>query len=580
VGSVSTGHQAPSHEHPEAPVGAEDTNTAALPDVRSAILAAARAVAARDGVHALTMRSVAAEAGLARPELNAHFASKAELLLAAAAEDLNGAAKAMRGTGLVDRQSVIPADDLVGVFSELAGVAPQAVEPPPAQVSASSLTADLPPAENAADTARLNMPITEKKRRDAAQLDEIVDRLVVPSGRFEGTAAAISRLERRMGVFERALAEMESRCEVVERAGDAAREAAAESSAGAVARVETLDKRLVQAIAEMRAELRDVALKVPPPAPAAAAAPPSPVPEAALVAENPPTDHVPLSAAPLSASVPSLPRRQRPSGWRNRSYPIPRRHLFAVGAAAILVILATFAIALGEHLFSAEPTVISLASANTLTPARPSAKVPQDRLSALAEGGNAKAELITGLKYLNGDGYAKDAASAARWLERAADNGEPIAQYRLGVLYQRGQGVAKDIPRALDWYRAAAAQGNRKAMHNLGVAYAQAQGVPRDFAQAAHWFGLAANLDYVDSQFNLAVLYERGQGVPQSLTEAYKWYAIAAANNDHGSLARLAVLKTQMSATELAAARRAVAAFHPVPMNAVANLSPESRSDG
>ena len=383
-----------------------------------------------------------------------------------------------------------------------------------------------------------------------------------------------------MGVFERALAEMESRCEVVERAGDAAREAAAESSAGAVARVETLDKRLVQAIAEMRAELRDVALKVPPPAPAAAAAPPSPVPEAALVAENPPTDHVPLSAAPLSASVPSLPRRQRPSGWRNRSYPIPRRHLFAVGAAAILVILATFAIALGEHLFSAEPTVISLASANTLTPARPSAKVPQDRLSALAEGGNAKAELITGLKYLNGDGYAKDAASAARWLERAADNGEPIAQYRLGVLYQRGQGVAKDIPRALDWYRAAAAQGNRKAMHNLGVAYAQAQGVPRDFAQAAHWFGLAANLDYVDSQFNLAVLYERGQGVPQSLTEAYKWYAIAAANNDHGSLARLAVLKTQMSATELAAARRAVAAFHPVPMNAVANLSPESRSAG
>lgn len=578
MGSVSTGHQAPSHEHPEAPVGAEDTNTAALPDVRSAILAAARAVAARDGVHALTMRSVAAEAGLARPELNAHFASKAELLLAAAAEDLNGAAKAMRGTGLVDRRSVIPADDLVGVFSELAGVAPQAVEPPPALISSSSVAADLPPAGNAPDAARLNMPITEKKRRDAAQLDEIVDRLVVPSGRLEGTAAAISRLERRMGVFERALAEMESRCETVERMGETAREAAAESASGAVARVETLDKRLVQAIAEMRAELRDVALKLPPPAPAAT--PSAPVPETAPVAENPPADHVPLSAAPLSASVPSLPRRQRPSGWRNRSYPIPRRHLFAVGAAAILVILATFAIALGEHLFSAEPTVISLASANTLTPARPSAKAPQDRLSALAEGGNAKAELITGLKYLNGDGYAKDAASAARWLERAADNGEPIAQYRLGVLYQRGQGVAKDIPRALDWYRAAAAQGNRKAMHNLGVAYAQAQGVPRDFAQAAHWFGLAANLDYVDSQFNLAVLYERGQGVPQSLTEAYKWYAIAAANNDHGSLARLAVLKTQMSATELAAARRAVAAFHPVPMNAVANLSPESRSDG
>lgn len=576
MGSVSTGHQAPSHEHPEAEAG--DTNTAAPPEARSAILAAARAVAARDGVHALTMRSVAAEAGIARPELNAHFANKSELLLAAAAEDLNGVAKAMRGTGLVDRQSAIPADDLVGVFSELAGVTPQTVEPPPSLVPPSSVTADLPPARNAPDAAPLNMPITEKKRRDAAQLDEIVDRLVVPSGRLEGTAAAINRLERRMGVFERALAEMESRCEVVERAGDAARKAAAESASGAVVRVETLDKRMVQAIAEMRAELRDVALMVPPPAPAAVA-PPPPVPETTPAVEIPSTDHIPLSAAPLVAP-PSLSRRQSPSGWRKKSYPIPRRHLLAVGAAAILVILATFAIALGEHLFSAEPAVISLASANTLTPAQPSAKAPQDRLTALAEGGNAKAELITGLKYLNGDGYAKDAASAARWLERAADSGEPIAQYRLGVLYQRGQGVAKDIPRALDWYRAAAAQGNRKAMHNLGVAYAQAQGVPRDFAQAAHWFQLAANLDYVDSQFNLAVLYERGQGVPQSLTEAYKWYAIAAANNDHGSLARLAVLKTQMPAKELARARRAVAAFHPVPMNAVANLSPESRSDG
>ncbi len=44
-----------------------------------------------------------------------------------------------------------------------------------------------------------------------------------------------------------------------------------------------------------------------------------------------------------------------------------------------------------------------------------------DRLTALANGGNAKAETIVGLKYLSGDGVAANDAQAAKWLERAAN---------------------------------------------------------------------------------------------------------------------------------------------------------------
>ena len=64
---------------------------------RSAILEAARRVAVRDGARDLSLRSVAAEAGFAPAALYGYFRGKDDLLLALAAEDLSGLARAMRG---------------------------------------------------------------------------------------------------------------------------------------------------------------------------------------------------------------------------------------------------------------------------------------------------------------------------------------------------------------------------------------------------------------------------------------------------------------------------------------------------
>jgi localization factor PodJL len=218
-------------------------------------------------------------------------------------------------------------------------------------------------------------------------------------------------------------------------------------------------------------------------------------------------------------------------------------------------------------------------------PATPNAKAPApvqtaavpalDHITALANGGNAKAETIIGLKYLNGDGIPVNEAQAAKWLERAAESGEPVAQYRLGYLYERGKGVPTDAAKATHWYQAAAMQGNRKAMHNLAVAYAEGTGTKKDPAEAARWFSKAATLGLTDSQFNLAVLYERGQGVPQSLLDAYKWYAIAAAGGDAESKSRLDALSTQLSADDRAAAQHAVDTFKPVAADPRANMPPQ-----
>jgi len=198
-----------------------------------------------------------------------------------------------------------------------------------------------------------------------------------------------------------------------------------------------------------------------------------------------------------------------------------------------------------------------------------------DRLTALANSGNAKAETVVGLKYLNGDGVAVNEAQAAKWLERAAESGEPIAQYRLGTLYEHGKGVATDPAKATHWYQAAAMQGNRKAMHNLAVALAEGTGTKKDMNEAARWFSKAASLGLADSEFNLAVLYERGLGVPQSLLDAYKWYAIAASQGDNESKSRIEAIATQLSADDRAAAQHAADTFKPAAADPHSNVTPQ-----
>ncbi len=224
---------------------------------------------------------------------------------------------------------------------------------------------------------------------------------------------------------------------------------------------------------------------------------------------------------------------------------------------------------------TAPKAAIETAVPKNSTPPQSTTASPLDRLSALANSGNAKAELLLGLKLLDGGGVSVNEAEAAKWLERAAKQNEPVAAYRLGTLYERGHGVPADPARAAQWYGTAAREGNRKAMHNLAVAYANGAGVQKDLVVAAQWFTRAANLGLADSQFNLAVLYERGMGVQQSLIDAYKWYAVAAQQGDAESKTRIDALSTQLSPEDKTAAQKAAATFHPDAMDRNANIPPD-----
>jgi localization factor PodJL len=199
---------------------------------------------------------------------------------------------------------------------------------------------------------------------------------------------------------------------------------------------------------------------------------------------------------------------------------------------------------------------------------------PLDKLMSKAKAGDARAQLVLGLKYLDGDGVTASDSEAVRWLRRAAEQGDAIAQYRLGALYERGRGVGADPKQASYWYDQSAKRGNRKAMHNLAVAYSDGAGVAKNLGEAAKLFRQASDLGITDSQFNLAVLYERGMGVPASLTEAYLWYVIAANQGDAEAKARVEVLNTQIPAAERQAAEKTARSFTPKPMDRSANDPP------
>jgi AcrR family transcriptional regulator len=243
---------------------------------------------------------------------------------------------------------------------------------------------------------------------------------------------------------------------------------------------------------------------------------------------------------------------------------------WAVGLGLLLLItLGALGTAIGLHMMPS--TFVPTSQLDAI----PAGTTIDARLMAMAKAGNANAELVVGLKLLNGDRTATNIPGAAYWLRQAALQSQPVAEYWLGTLYERGQGMPKSLSHAFQWYAKAAAAGNAKAMYRLGVGFAEGWGGAPDFTSAAKWFAAAAQYGVIDAQFNLAVLYERGSGVDVSLKNAFTWYTIAASQGDAQSKVRLDVLAAHMSSADVAAAQAAANTFKAQPPPPAANDTPD-----
>ncbi|WP_029619490.1 peptidoglycan-binding protein [Pseudorhizobium marinum] len=199
------------------------------------------------------------------------------------------------------------------------------------------------------------------------------------------------------------------------------------------------------------------------------------------------------------------------------------------------------------------------------------ASIGPKSLTDAAEAGDPVALFEIGARYTEGRGVAVDLSEAATWYRLSADRGFPPAQYRLGNLFEKGTGIERDLDKAMTYYQQAAAAGNASAMHNLAVLNASGAEGELDYAAAADWFKKAAELGVSDSQFNLAILYARGNGTTQNLVESYKWFAIAAKGGDQDAAQKRDEVAKAMRQQDLEAARAAVEAWKPKPLDTRAN---------
>ncbi|HXM00216.1 MAG TPA: TetR family transcriptional regulator [Rhizomicrobium sp.] len=597
-------------------------------ETRAAILAAARSL----GDGPLSLDLIAEKTGFAAPTIYAYFASKADLQVCLVADDVACFARTLCDSfpfsEPAPEEEPTPEPELAPVLSLVP------TESAPAATQDEPVSAAEPEPEQSAPVEQ-----SEPEQASEPEMQPADPEPVAASGESGGELAdlkqAVTRLEarrvdawleRRLRVFEKTLADVESRMANAEASSTralnlteegakslaqhtgAAEKRQREATDGFSERMEAADRKMRGTLAELRAALNDVygrleSLEIS----KGIAVTPTPSLDAQWEAGeiSVPTPAAPQEDKPLTAAAEtylSAARRAAKTASDLAEYDSASRFVAAAkkswlrtrfilaGCVGLGVVLLVIGLVFRHYTAAPKPVRlppvaihvaapvrhITVAKAALAAPAPAHPDMETYRISALASTGNPQAELLLGLRKMDGDAAAQ--TEAAQLFQKAAAQGDPVAEYWLGTMVERGHGVPADAVAARHLYEASARKGNVKAMYNLAVANAQGRGIKVNPAAAAHWFWVAAMQGYVDAQYNLAVLYERGQGVPQSLVNAYKWYAIAAAAGDQDSKARIDALKTQLGAADLAAGEHAAQSYKPNPQDHAANTAPDPAS--
>lgn len=219
-------------------------------------------------------------------------------------------------------------------------------------------------------------------------------------------------------------------------------------------------------------------------------------------------------------------------------------------------------------------------------------------LTPLAENGSARAQYLLGLAYAEGAGVPCDYPKSVKLLQQAADQGLINAQEEIGICYARGQGLPQNDTTAITllrqaadrggekarsflwklwqeervkpesasegrlWLKAAAQLGNPAAQTGYGDLWYQRDGVPghitpfSGFRMAAFWYWKAARQDYAPAQYKLAQMFNEGKGEELDVEEAWALASLAARQNNAEAQALKEKLVSQMTAPELAQARK------------------------
>lgn len=183
-------------------------------------------------------------------------------------------------------------------------------------------------------------------------------------------------------------------------------------------------------------------------------------------------------------------------------------------------------------------------------------KAALQKLTAMAQAGDALAQYWLGVAYAQGEGVPRNAAQGVAWYRKAAAQGLVQAQDSLGWHYALGEGVRKSEAQAVEWERKAAEQGYANAQYNLGLMYAQGQGVLKDAVQAVEWYRKAAEQGSPHAQYKLGLAYVEGKGVRTDYVAAYMWFNLAAAQGNNHAKEGRDMVEAIITPAEVAEAQR------------------------
>ncbi|GAA0535628.1 tetratricopeptide repeat protein [Rhizomicrobium palustre] len=395
------------------------------------------------------------------------------------------------------------------------------------------------------------------QREKAAALNAIASQAIVASPRArDGVEASLSRIEARLAASEKTCAALEEKLGEKLKGLDIETAGLADRLHALRQRLDKFEDKQLAALSEIRFDLLKLGAQP-------QSAPVYTQGEIEEAPEEPPREKIAspsyLEKARSAAKAAQIALEEivRPVKRSHKRFWWRYRWLVLMGLAVVVVWFDAYVFA---HYQPAQGAIVAEAS-----PVAGS----QHQIAF-----GSRAQLVRGLRYINGTGVPIDLAKGRAYIELAARSGDPVAENMMGVLAQTGTGGNSDIAAAAGWFERAAGHGNLKAMANLGKLYAGGWREGTDYSKAAIWFERAATLGDIDAAFDLAVLSERGLGVAMDLASAYKWYAIAGVRGDAHAAARAQVLAESLPARTRAALDRAVAAFQPRKIDPAANTAP------
>eukprot|EP00933_Yihiella_yeosuensis_P034541 TRINITY_DN28015_c0_g1_i1.p1 TRINITY_DN28015_c0_g1~~TRINITY_DN28015_c0_g1_i1.p1 ORF type:complete len:406 (+),score=71.90 TRINITY_DN28015_c0_g1_i1:46-1263(+) len=151
-------------------------------------------------------------------------------------------------------------------------------------------------------------------------------------------------------------------------------------------------------------------------------------------------------------------------------------------------------------------------------------------LRAAAEEGFALAQHSVAMVYLKGaSSEGKDLISGSYWLKQAANNGHAASQNLLGrMLLDGADGIMQNQTWAAFYFKAAALQGTAEAAEAYGEMLRYGIGIPKDEAQAVIFLESAAKDDDPEACYALGCMHRVGEGIQKDASTAIEWFAKAA----------------------------------------------------